>query len=197
MSKINLLEDVAPTSNELGACSELAERQLQLEDDVIKLEEQLKLAKQNLKQVSEIDLPELMNSLNVKEFKLNDGTKVSVNDVVSGSTPSNGAIERAKGELKDNLIVRKNSCYNYLRDNKADSLISNNYVVQFATGEDSKAKEFEKILDSKQYDFANKSEVNHRRLNSWLKEQIVNGKDVPYDIFKIFTGHRAVIKRSN
>ena len=76
MTKINLLEDVAPTSNEIGACSELAERQIKLEDEVSRLEEQLKLAKQNLRQVSEIDLPELMNTLNVKEFKLNDGTKV-------------------------------------------------------------------------------------------------------------------------
>ena len=197
MTKINLLEDVAPTSNEIGACSELAERQIKLEDEVSRLEEQLKLAKQNLRQVSEIDLPELMNTLNVKEFKLNDGTKVSVNDVVSGSTPSNGAIDRAKGELKQELIQRKDSGYTYLRSNKAEALISNNYVVQFPTGEDKKALEFEKILNDKELSFANKSEVNPRRLNSWLKEQIANGKEVPYDVFKIFTGHRAVIKRSN
>ena len=44
--EINLLDDVASSSNELGAVSELAERQLQLEDDIVALEDQLKQAKE-------------------------------------------------------------------------------------------------------------------------------------------------------
>jgi hypothetical protein len=193
---INLLDDVAPTSNELGAVSELAQRQLELEDEVKHLEEQLKQAKQNLKQVSETDLPDLMNNLNIKEFKLNDGTKVSVNDIISGSIPSHGSIQKAHGSQRQEIIARQDQCFDHLRMNNAESMIKNNVVVQFQSGEDAKAQRFKKKLESLQLDFIYKSEVHPRTLNAWLKEQIQNGKDIPFDAFKIFTGHRATIKRS-
>ena len=112
--EVNPLDDVASSSNELGAVSELAERQLQLEDDIVALEDQLKQAKQDLKRVAEQDLPELMQSLNIKEFKLNDGTRITVNDIVSGSIPSQGAIDKAKGDKRDDLKLRQERCFDYL-----------------------------------------------------------------------------------
>ena len=48
MSDIDLLEDVAPASNELGAVTDMAQRMFDLEDEISDLEELLKSKKQDL-----------------------------------------------------------------------------------------------------------------------------------------------------
>ena len=193
--EINLLDDVASSSNELGAVSELAERQLQLEDDIVALEDQLKQAKQDLKRVTEQDLPELMQSLNIKEFKLNDGTRITVNDIVSGSIPSQGAIDKAKGDKRDDLKLRQERCFEYLRGAHASSMIKNVVEVQFQSGEDEKCAEFKEALGETDHLYSSKAGVHPSSLNAWLKEQIAEGKNVPYEDFKVFTGNRAKIER--
>ena len=193
--EVNPLDDVASSSNELGAVSELAERQLQLEDDIVALEDQLKQAKQDLKRVAEQDLPELMQSLNIKEFKLNDGTRITVNDIVSGSIPSQGAIDKAKGDKRDDLKLRQERCFEYLRGAHASSMIKNVVEVQFQAGEDKECKDFkDSLLESDQL-FSTKAGVRPSSLNAWLKEQIAEGKNVPFEDFKVFTGNRAKIER--
>jgi len=193
--EINPLEDVAPTSNELGAVSGLAERQRNLEDEIASLEALLKQAKKNLRIVSEQDLPLLMQSLNIKEFKLNDGTRVSVNEIVSGSIPSQGAIDKSKGDIRDELKLRQQRCFEYLRKNKADALIRNVVEVQFQSGEDKHCDAFVKELAEKDHLYSLKAGVHPQSLNAWLKEQLVGGKNVPYEDFRLFTGHRAKIER--
>ena len=193
--EINLLDDVASSSNELGAVSELAERQLQLEDNIVALEDQLKQAKQDLKRVAEQDLPELMQSLNIKEFKLNDGTRITVNDIVSGSIPSQGAIDKAKGDKRDDLKLRQERCFEYLRGAHASSMIKNIVEVQFQSGEDGKCKEFKETLEESDHLYSSKAGVHPSSLNAWLKEQIAEGKNVPFEDFKVFTGNRAKIER--
>jgi len=194
--EINPLDDVAPSSNELGAVSGLAERQKNLEDEISNLEAKLKQAKKNLRTISEQDLPLLMQSLNIKEFKLNDGTRVSVNEIVSGSIPSQGAIDKAKGDIRDELKLRQQRCFEYLRKNKAEALIRNVVEVQFQSGDDKKFISFIKEVAEKDYLYSSKAGVHPQSLNAWLKEQISEGKNVPFEDFRLFTGNRAKIERS-
>ena len=100
MSDIDLLEDVAPASNELGAVTGMAQKMYDLENEITSLEEQLKSKKQDLRMLAEQDLPDLMQELNLKEFTLKNGAKIEVKEVISGSVPSQGAIDRAKEEDK-------------------------------------------------------------------------------------------------
>jgi hypothetical protein len=37
--------------------------------------------------------------------------------------------------------------------------------------------------------------VHDGALNSFIREQLADGKDVPHDLFKLFTGRRAKITR--
>lgn len=194
--EVNLLDDVAPSSNELGAVSELAEKQIQLENSIVELEEQLKQAKKDLRRVSEQDLPELMQSLNIKEFKLNDGTKVTVKEIVSGSVPSQSHIDKAKGDAREEIKIRQQRCFDYMRTNKADTLIKNVVEVQFQTGDDKKFRDFVKDMRQNDHLFITKTSVHPQSLNAWLKEQISDGKNIPFEDFKVFTGNRAKIERS-
>ena len=66
--KIDLLEDVAPASNELGAVADMANQMLELQNEINRLEESLKQKKQDLTKLAEQDLPDLMQELNVRDF---------------------------------------------------------------------------------------------------------------------------------
>jgi len=94
---IDLLEDVAPSSNSIGAVADMAQQMFDLEKEINDLSELLKQKKQNLTKLAEQDLPDLMQELNVKDFTLNNGAKVEVQDIASGSIPSASAIMRARG----------------------------------------------------------------------------------------------------
>ena len=81
MSEINLLDDVAPASNELGAISDMAQQMYDLQEEIMKLKLSLKQKKQDLDKLATQDLPDLMQELNIKNFTLNNGAKVLVDDV--------------------------------------------------------------------------------------------------------------------
>ena len=88
---INLLDDVAPASNELGAIADMAQQMFDLEEEIVAIELSLKQKKQDLNKLANQDLPDLMQELNIKDFSLNNGAKVKVEDVVSASVPSPSA----------------------------------------------------------------------------------------------------------
>ena len=188
---INLLDDVAPASNSLGAVSDLAQTMFDTEKEIEDLEKLLKEKKQNLTKLAEQDLPDLMQELNMKDFTLNNGAKVEIQDIASGSIPSATAIMRAKPEDRAELELRQQQCFDWLRGNNAGDLIKSNVEVQFSKGEDEACNEFTKELRERNLFYRRAVGVHHGRLNSFIKEQLAEGKDVPHDLFKIYVGRKA------
>ena len=193
--KIDLLEDVAPSSNEIGAIAEMASRMLDLQDEINRTEELLKKQKQDLTKLAEQDLPDLMQELNIKDFTLRNGAKVQVDDFISGTVPSAGAIDRAKGDDRVNMEIRQQHCFDWLRGNGAGDLIKNNVEVQFGRNEDDVCDEFAIELNSRAINYKRSVGVHPSTLNSFIKERMSEGKEVPHDLFKIYTGRRAKIRR--
>ena len=193
--KIDLLEDVAPSSNEIGAIAEMASRMLDLQDEINRTEELLKKQKQDLTKLAEQDLPDLMQELNIRDFTLRNGAKVQVDDFISGTVPSAGAIDRAKGDDRVNMEIRQQHCFDWLRGNGAGDLIKNNVEVQFGRNEDDVCDEFAIELNSRAINYKRSVGVHPSTLNSFIKERMSEGKEVPHDLFKIYTGRRAKIRR--
>ena len=194
--KIDLLEDVAPSSdNEIGAIADMASRMLDLQDEINRTEELLKKQKQDLTKLAEQDLPDLMQELNIKDFTLSNGAKVQVDDFISGTVPSAGAIDRAKGDDRVNMEIRQQHCFDWLRGNGAGDLIKNNVEVQFGRNEDDVCDEFAVELNSRAINYKRSVGVHPSTLNSFIKERMSEGKEVPHDLFKIYTGRRAKIRR--
>ena len=119
---INLLDDVAPASNELGAIADMAQQMYDLQTEIIQDKESLKQKEQDLKKLAEQNLPDLMQELNIKDFTLNNGAKIKVDDIVSASIPSTGSIERADGHERMELEMRQQQCFDWLRSNNAGSM---------------------------------------------------------------------------
>jgi len=195
MENIDLLEDVAPSSNEIGAIANMATRMLELENEIALMEEATKQMKQDLAKLAEQDLPELMQELNIRNFTLSNGAKVEVNEIISGSVPSATAIDRAKGDDKVALEIRQQHCFDWLRANGAGDLIKSSVEVQFGRKDDDACEAFTKDLSERQLNYRRAVTVHTGTLNSFIKERMGEGKDVPHDLFRVYTGHRAKIRR--
>ena len=192
---INLLEDVAPSSNELGAIAEAAQRVQILQDDIKELSEQVKEKEQTLRKLTEQEMPDLMQELNVKTFTLTDGSKVGLTDIVSASIPSAGAIERAKGDNKEDLYERQQSCFDWLRQNGGTDLIKSNVEVSFGKGEDKHCESFKKDLRKKKLFYRDSMGVHPMVLKAFITECLGKGMNVPADIFKLYTGQKVQVRR--
>tara|TARA_R100001460_G_scaffold74372_1_gene115448 strand:- start:540 stop:1130 length:591 start_codon:yes stop_codon:yes gene_type:complete len=196
MTDIDLLEDVAPASNELGAIADMAQRMYDLENEINKLDESLKQKKQDLKMLAEQDLPDLMQELNIKDFTLNNGAKIEVKDVIQGSVPSQGAIDRIKDEdEKEAMRILQQQCFDWLRDNGLGDLIKSNVEVQFGRNEDDKCNAFTEELREKKLYYKRAVGVHPSSLNATLRERLSEGKDVPIEMFRVYMGRRANIRR--
>ena len=93
-SIINLLEDVAPASNSLGAVTDMGQRMHDMMYEIAELEDLLKEKKSKLLRLQTIDLPDLMQETNLKDFTLNNGERVVIREYVKASIPSNSAIDK-------------------------------------------------------------------------------------------------------
>lgn len=89
------------TLTALGRVSALAGVQMQLEDDLSAAEDRVKEIKVHLRKVAETDLPEAMESVEIEEFKLEDGTKIKITPTYIGSI-SEANREKAHKWLRDN-----------------------------------------------------------------------------------------------
>jgi hypothetical protein len=196
MEKIDLLEDVAPSSNEIGAIADMAQRMLEIENEINRLDELLKQKKQDLKLLAEQDLPDLMQELNIRDFTLSNGAKVSVKDVITASVPSQGAIDRAKDESKKaELAMLQQQCFDWLRAHNAGDLIKSNVEVQFGRDEDDACSAFVNKLRESQIYYKRAVGVHPQVLNSFVRERMSEGKEVPMEMFRVYAGRRANIRR--
>jgi hypothetical protein len=195
VANINLLEDVAPASNELGAITEAAERVLSLEEEIRALENQLKDKGQTLKKLTEQELPDLMQELNVKDFTLTNGAKIGLVDIVSASIPSAGQINRAKGDVKEELLSRQKRCHNWIRKNYGEALIVSNIEVPFGKHEDKKCSEFKKQLRKDKVFYNESTGVHPQTLKAFIRECLGKGINVPVEDFRLYTGQKVQIRR--
>ena len=139
-------------------------------------------------------IPAMMLEEGIQNFTLKSGTAVVIKNIVAGSLPSGGAIKKAKGDDKQELIDRLNGALTWLRKNKAGDIIKNEVSCTFAAGKESEAKEIFSYLNNQGLHPSQESTVHAQTLNAFLREALADGKDVPSDLFKLYTGQVADFK---
>ena len=174
---LNNLSDLS--TDKLKSVAETAENIKQKEDEVAKLEEKLKQAKQDLIALTDADLPLLMEEINLESFTLSDGSKINI-------TPTYG------GTIK---VSDRPKAHQWLRENGFGDLIKNAISAEFGMGEDNIAKDFYETALAKGFDVNQKETIHNMTLRSWIKEQTEKGSVIPPE-FGAWTGRRAKITRS-
>ena len=167
-----------PENASIKQISELAKRQVGLIDQIDKKELELKKLEEDLRQVSEVDLPQAMFEAGVSSFTLENGMKVSTKDDVYASIP------KAKEE----------EAHEWLNANGFGGIIKHVVSASFGKEEDSRAAEL--ITAAKQLGLnpEDKRSVHSATLKAFVKEQLVQGKNIPLELFGAVQVTKATVK---
>ena len=167
------------SNEELASISGLAQQLLVVQKDIEEKKLELKALEIQFRQISESSLPEALQSANLSEIVLSDGTKLSVSPFYKGH------------------ISEKNrpAALDWLMQNGHGGLIKNEISLKFGRDEDERAQDTIASLQQRGLSPSVKQGVHAQTLNAFVKEQLTNGKDLPSEIFGIYVGSRAKIER--
>jgi hypothetical protein len=181
MLEEDMLADSAETPLAgLGKISTLAERYTDLDEEIKDTETRLKVLKEQAREIAEKQLPDAMAEVGVAKFTLTDGSEVSVKPYYSA-------------KISDE---KREECFTWLQDHGHEALIKDEVVLTFNRGEHEKAEEFKAQLEEQGLDYSGKMGVHPQTLTAFVKEQVESGAEFPLELFNVYIGQIAKIKRS-
>jgi hypothetical protein len=177
-------EDVAMGLQEvdekgLSRVSSLVKQQIALESRVEDLEAELKATKAQLTSISDDLLPAALSEHGLKTLKMADGSEVSVTKNYGASIPKDKTAE----------------AFEWLQKNDFADIIKNQISASFGRNESNRANDLFQRLENEGYTPAQKQWVEPMTLKAFVKEQVESGRAIPSDLFGIFIGEKAKIRR--
>ena len=143
-------------------------------------EENLKLLKKKRDHISGEVIPTMMTEMGLSELKLSDGSHLKV------STSYKAHITEAN----------KETAFNWLRTNGLGDIIKNEISVSFGSNEDTRAADYADLAKSQGLEPTRKMKVESMTLKALVRERIEAGKEMPADIFGVYTENKTTIKRN-
>jgi hypothetical protein len=170
----------APGDNLMGAITQTAIAMKRQEAEVARLEEELKAAQVRLRHLAEHELPGLMDTANMRDFTLADGTKIEVREQLRGSIPK----------------PREEEAFAWLEEHNSGNLIKREFVIDFDRDEEKWAEKFKRDLEQrkKKVRAVIKRRVHPQTLVAYLRERLESGVEVPLDVFGVFRQRVAKVK---
>ena len=180
---INFEEDQQDAMKKTDNIQSLADQVERLESLNARLalqEDNLKNTKKDIERLSGEVIPTMMSEMGLAELKLEDGSHLKV------STSYKAHITEANKEM----------AFNWLRDNGLGDIIKNEISVSFGRGEDNKAAHYAELAKGQGLDPTQKLKVEPMTLKALVRERIEAGKEMPTEIFGVFTENKTTIKRN-
>lgn len=167
----------APTDAEISSIVSLAEEQLRLESLLAEQTAELALTQESLNKIQQFDLPSALERLGMAQFKLVDGSFVTVKEeIYAGITEEN-----------------KPKAFAWLKATKNDGIIKNEIKVPFGKGQDDEAELLIVALNKFGFSYTNNKSVHPQTLKAFVKGRLENAEPVPTDIFSVHTKKIATI----
>lgn len=167
------------TKSDLVNITNLTRQVIMQEQEVVRIEERLKKAKESLRKVQEVELPEAMKACGMDKFTTTDGHSVNVTETLYASVPKKNKAQAAK----------------WLLNNGLGSLVKEDVVVSFDNGQHERVREAVAVLESRGFsNYALSESINTASVKSAIKELLADGKDVPLDLFGAHFARKAVVK---
>ena len=143
-------------------------------------ENNLKDLKKEHQRISGEVIPTMMSEMGLSELKLQDGSHLKV------STSYRATITEAN----------KEAAFNWLRNNGLGDIIKNEISVSFGRNEDNKAADYAELAKGQGFQPTQKMKVEPMTLKALVRERIEAGKEMPTEIFGIFSENKTTIKRN-
>ena len=151
-----------------------------LEDEIKIDEERLSRKKEKADKLSQQVIPEIMESMKMKTMKLRDDSSIEIKQIYSATIP----------------VDKRESAFNWLRNNDLGDLIKNEITVSFGRNEDNKARKYANLAESNGYQPQQKLKVEPMTLKALYRERVEKGMDLPSEHFNLFKGNKTKITRS-
>ena len=153
---------------------ETMQQQLEIQEDAIKEK------KKQIQHLSGEVIPTMMSEMGLAELKLHDGSHLAV------STSYRATITEAN----------KEAAFNWLCENGLGDIIKNEISVSFGSNEDNKAADYAELAKGQGLQPTRKMKVEPMTLKALVRERIEAGKEMPADIFGVYTENKTTIKRN-
>ena len=143
-------------------------------------EDNLKDLKKEHQRISGEVIPTMMSEMGLSELKLQDGSHLKV------STSYRATITEAN----------KEAAFNWLRNNGLGDIIKNEISVSFGRNEDNKAESYAELAKGQGFQPTQKMKVEPMTLKALVRERIEAGKEMPTEIFGVYSENKTTIKRN-
>lgn len=162
----------------LGMLVDAGEAQVALEQNIAKIEKDLKEKQERLRKLSVETIPGMMVEVGVNSITLTDGSKIEVVDKWWAALPSDSY-----------------AAFTWLRENNMDGIIKNQIFVDFGKGEDELMLKVQEVLQEAGVLPVTKSTIHHMTLKAFVKEQVGKGVSINLDDFGAGSFRVSVIKK--
>ena len=173
-------QDVMKKTFNVQSLADQVERLEGVATDIDAAEEKLKELKTKRDHISGEVIPTMMAEMGLAELKLHDGSHLKV------STSYKAHISEAN----------KEAAYNWLRNNGLGDIIKNEISVSFGRNEDNKAADYAELAKGQGFQPTQKMKVEPMTLKALVRERIEAGKEMPTEIFGVFSENKTTIKRN-
>ena len=143
-------------------------------------EDNIKNTKKDIERISGEVIPTMMTEMGLSELKLQDGSHLKV------ATSYRATISEAN----------KEAAFNWLRNNGLGDIIKNEISVSFGRNEDNKAANYAELAKGQGFQPTQKMKVEPMTLKALVRERIEAGKEMPTEIFGVFSENKTTIKRN-
>lgn len=159
-----------PVVEEFQQLEALTRQMHEAQSQVLDLERKLEAAKERHRDISERQLPDLMDQLGLEEFKTSTGLKVRVDVNIHASIPK----------------TRHDEAMKWLDDHGFGGLIKRNVTVRFTREQEREAQRLAEELENAFSSVEQDTKVESATLRAFAREQLKGGKDLPLDLFGIY-----------
>ena len=150
------------------------QKQLEVQEDLIKQK------KKDIELLSGEVIPTMLSEMGLSYLKLQDGSSIEV------KTNYSATITQAN----------KENAFKWLRENGLGDIIKNEISVSFGRNEDNKAADYAELAKSSGFQPTQKMKVEPMTLKALVRERIEAGKEMPTEIFGVFSENKTTIKRN-
>ena len=173
-------QDAMKKTEGIGSLADQVERLEGVDSEIEDAESRLKLIKKKRDHISGDIIPTMMSEMGLAELKLHDGSHLKV------STSYRATITEAN----------KEAAFNWLRNNGLGDIIKNEISVSFGRNEDNKAADYAELAKGQGFQPTQKMKVEPMTLKALVRERIEAGKDMPTEIFGVYSENKTTIKRN-
>ena len=173
-------QDAMKKTTNIQSLADQVERLEGVASDIEVAENNLKELKKKRDHISGDIIQTMMSEMGLAELKLHDGSHLKV------STSYRATITEAN----------KEAAYNWLRNNGLGDIIKNEISVSFGRNEDNKAADYAELAKGQGFQPTQKMKVEPMTLKALVRERIEAGKEMPTEIFGVFSENKTTIKRN-